>query len=438
MRSRNLFSIALCALAFVAMGAQAAGLVDLQTLIAAHPDVALGLAGLGFLGETKDVTLEDVKSALDKIKDQVQEKGDEALAEAKKSGALSQKTKESVDELLIKHNELQAEVRDLEKKAVQGKSGEPERQKSYGEQLVESDAFKRFQENGKQGSLKMELKAVTSANAGGMIRPLYETEIVGLPKRRFTIRDLLPVAPISTSSVDYPKQQSRTNNAAPVAESAAKPYSDYVWTNATAPVRTIAHLAKLTRQAMDDAPRLVAEVDAEMRYGLALVEEAQILNGNGTGQNLNGIVTQATAFAAPITLADPTSIDLLRLAMLQGALALYPATGIVISEADWARIELTKTTDGAYLFANPQGTVEARLWGLPVVPTAAMEVDKFLVGNFQIGATLYDRMGVEVLISTENADDFEKNLATMRAEERLALAVKRPAAFVYGDFGLVT
>lgn len=383
-------------------------------------------------------TKQALEAGLAKVTDQVKEWGEKATAESAKAGELSKKTREAVDELLIKHNELQAEVRDLEKKAVERKGDLAERQKSYGEQLVESEQFKRFSENGKQGSMKMDLKAVTSTAAGGLIRPLYETEPVGIPKRRFTIRDLLPVVPISTSSVDYPKQQSRTNAAAPVAESAAKPYSDYAWTNATAPVRTIAHLAKLTRQAMDDAPRLVAEVDAEMRYGLALVEEAQILNGNGTGQNLSGIVTQATAYAAPITVASPTSIDMLRLAMLQGALALYPATGIVLNEADWARIELTKTTDGAYLFANPQGTVDARMWGLPVVATPAMEIDKFLVGNFQIGATLYDRMGVEVLISTENDKDFEMNLATMRAEERLALAVKRPGAFIYGDFGLVT
>jgi HK97 family phage major capsid protein len=182
---------------------------------------------------------------------------------------------------------------------------------------------------------------------------------------------------------------------------------------------------------------LVAEVDAEMRYGLGLVEEAQLLSGSGVGQNLLGIIPQATAYVAPITIATPTRIDMLRLGMLQAALALYPADGIVINEGDWAGIELTKTTEGSYLFSNPQGSVGQRLWGLPVVATPAMALDAFLVGNFAIGATVYDRMGVEVLISTENVDDFEKNLATMRAEERIALAVKRPASFIVGDFGLV-
>jgi len=378
----------------------------------------------------------EIKKAIEKISDQVKEKGEEALAEAKEGRNISQKAKEAVDELLITVNGLKAELREVEQKAV-SRDAEPQRTKSYGEQVVESDLYKNLMAKGGRGTISMNLKQVTSAAAGALIRPQYETDIVALPQRRFTIRDLLPVVPIATSSVDYPKQQSRTNNAATVAEGAAKPYSDYAWTNATAPVRVIAHLAKLTRQAMDDAPRLVAEVDAEMRYGLSLVEEAQLLNGNGTGQNLSGLMTQATAYVAPITIAGATSLDMLRLAMLQAALALYPADGIVLSQQDWARIQLQKTTDGAYLFANPQGTVEARLWGLPVVDTPAMPVDAFLVGAFRFGATLYDRMGIEVLISTENADDFEKNLATMRAEERIALAVKRPGSFIAGDFGLV-
>lgn len=386
----------------------------------------------------KEVTVDDVKAQLAKISDKVNEHGERAMAEAKKAGDMSASLKPVVDELLTQQNELKAIVQDMERAQAQATNG-PVRPKSFGEQVVESDQFKAFQRAGSRGSMSLELKAaVTSSAAGALIRPLYETEVVGIPRRRLTVRSLLPVVPISTSSVDYPKMSTRTNAAAPVAESAEKPYSDYAWTNATATVRTIAHLAKLTRQAMDDAPRLVAEVDSEMRYGLGLVEEAQLLNGNGTSQNLNGIITQATAYVAPITVPSPTRLDMLRLAMLQAALALYPADGIVLNPGDWAGIELTKTTDGAYLFSNPQGTIQPRLWGLPVVDTPAMALDAFLVGNFQIGATLYDRMGVEVLISTENVNDFEKNLATMRAEERIALAVKRPASFIVGDFGLVT
>lgn len=380
----------------------------------------------------------EIKAALDKISDQVKESAEKAIAEAARGVQMSTDAKAKVDEMLIKQGELQANLRELEQKvAAGGSGGQPERQKSMGEQIVENEQFQAFVKSGRRGTVSMEIKVVSSTAAGALIRPLYETEPVAIPRRRMTIRDLLRVVPINTSSVDYPRQTTRTNAAAPVAEGAAKPYSDYGWGNATAVVRTIAHLAKLNRQAMDDAPRLVAEVDAEMRYGLELVEEAQILTGSGTGQNLNGLMTQATAYAAPVTVPSPTSIDLLRLAMLQGELALYQPDGIVVSSADWGRIQLTKTTDGAYLFANPQGDTAPRLWGLPVIASPAMAVDSFLVGNFRMAATLYDRMGVEVLISTENATDFENNQATMRCEERLALAVKRPAALISGDFGLV-
>lgn len=392
----------------------------------------------------KEFTIDDVQTELQNISARVndaqsklQEQQDKAIADA---GKLSVKAKETIDELLVQHNELRADLRAMEQRQVALGSGPGAKpQKSVGEQVVASDAYKNLVgARGGRGSMALTVQAViTSVTGAGLITSTRETEPVALPKRRLTIRDLLNVVPITTSSVDYPKMTVRTNNAAPVAENTAKPYSDYVWTNATVAVRTIAHLAKLTRQAMDDAPRLVAEVDAEMRYGLGIVEEAQLLSGSGAGQNLAGILPQATPYVAPFAVTTPTSIDMLRLAILQTSLSLYPADGIVLSQLDWARIELIKTTDGGYLFANPQNTVTNRMWGLPVVDTPAMAVDAFLVGNFALGATLYDRMGVEILISTENATDFELNLATMRAEERIALAVKRPAAFVVGDFGLV-
>jgi HK97 family phage major capsid protein len=167
-----------------------------------------------------------------------------------------------------------------------------------------------------------------------------------------------------------------------------------------------------------------------------LTEETEILTGDGTGQHLSGLITNATAFSAPITIAGATMIDNLRLGLLQAELALYPSDGIVLNPADWANIELTKDSAGGYIFASPQNSASPRMWGKPVVSTPAMTIDKFLVGGFKL-QRLYDRMAPEVLIASENSDDFEKNLYTMRCEERIALAVRVPAALIYGDFGNV-
>jgi HK97 family phage major capsid protein len=175
---------------------------------------------------------------------------------------------------------------------------------------------------------------------------------------------------------------------------------------------------------------LQSNIDYRLRYGLALVEEAQLLKGSGVGNNLNGIYTQATVFAAPIVVPAPTKIDTIRLMLLQAELALYPATGIVLHPADWAAIELTKDTTGGYIFANPQSLATPALWGRPVVATMSMTVDTALVGAFKLGAQVFDREDANVVVSTENQDDFIKNMVTIRAEERLGLAVYRPEAFI--------
>lgn len=381
-----------------------------------------------------------VSDALDAVK----KIADGAESEVKRLGGLTEETKGKADQALLKFNvldELKSRFDDWEQKMTRpGGAGLGEETKSFGQQVAEAgtEVFKgrAFSANDR---LHVELKAITSANnsAGGFIVSQRETEPVAMPKRPDIImRDLLTVMPIDTGSVDYPKQSVRTNAAAPVAEGTAKPYSNYGWTRATAPVRTIAHLAKLTRQAMDDAPRLQAEVDAEMRYGLALAEDSQILLGDGTGENLLGLYPQATAYAAPagISVTNPNKIDKLRLALLQASLGLYPADAMVLHETDWTDIELTKDANGRYIFGNPTGIAGPVLWGKRVVPTVSITVGNFLVGAFKIAATLYDRLKPEVLISSENADDFEKNLLTMRCEERLALAVKRPAALIKGPF----
>ena len=145
-------------------------------------------------------------------------------------------------------------------------------------------------------------------------------------------------------------------------------------------------------------------------------------------------MTLAETYAAPggIVVTGEQRIDRLRLALLQAELSEFPADGIVLNPIDWAAIELTKDGEGRYIVGQPQEGTAARLWNRPVVATQAMQQDEFLTGAFRLGAQIFDRMDVEILISTENDKDFENNMVTIRAEERLAFAVYRPEAFVTG------
>lgn len=249
------------------------------------------------------------------------------------------------------------------------------------------------------------------------------------------IRDLIAPGTTASNTIYWVQQTGFTNNAAAVAENTTKPYSNIEFAEKITPVRTIAHLFKASKQILDDFSQLQSQVDAEMRFGLKYVEEQEILFGDGTGAHLEGIIPQASAFAAAFQVENQNGIDDLRLAMLQAQLARFPASGHVLHFIDWAKIELTKDTLGRYILANPAALTGPTLWGLPVVATEATAFQgKFLTGAFSAGAQIFDREETNVVISTENADDFEKNMITIRCEERLALAVKRPEAFVYGSF----
>jgi HK97 family phage major capsid protein len=250
--------------------------------------------------------------------------------------------------------------------------------------------------------------------------------------RQLTIRDLVAPGNTVSNAIEFAVQTARTNNAAVVAENTAKPYSNYTWDLRSFPVRTVAHLVKASRQILDDAPALQSTIDAEMRYGLQFAEEAQLLSGDGTGQNLLGIIPQASAYSAAFTVTGETAIDRIRMAMLQATIALYPVSGTVLNPTDWTKIEMLKDGMGRYIIGDPQGTTAPRLWGQPVVASLGMTAGTFLTGAFRYGAQIFDRLAIEVLISTENVDDFEKNMVSIRAEERLAFVVKRPGAFITG------
>ncbi|UWR41539.1 phage major capsid protein [Phaeobacter inhibens] len=390
----------------------------------------------------------DIKADHAKAFDKVKEIAEDALGKAKAGEDVTRDLKEKADEALLKMNGLAEQISEFEQKLARAHDGgTPEHAKSLGERVVSSESFKAAFEKGTdfRGTAQFQAKATitsaTSDTAGAVGAAVPDTRLSGViapPNRRMTIRDLITPGQMDGSTLEYVRETGFNNNAAAVAEGATKPQSDIKMELVNTSAKVIAHTAKASRQILDDAAWMRSYIDGRLRYGLAFKEEYQLLSGDGTGQNLLGIVPQATAYAAPSGASASTQyLDTMRLAMLQAVLAEYPATGHVMNPIDWANVELLKDADGRYIIGNPQGTAAPTLWGLPVVATQAMQVDKFLTGAFMLGAQVFDRWQARVEIATENEDDFVKNLVTMLCEERLALAVYRPEAFIYGDFGNV-
>lgn len=395
--------------------------------------------------KTPEMELKALGVDLKKATDEVKVFAEGVMAEMKNLGAATTETKARADEALVKFNELTARTAELEQKAARrgGQGGGQPELKTLGQIVVDNEQVKANLLGGAQKgrvNMSVETKAILSGTGswgatGSVSNSLVMADrqpLLALPMRKMTIRDLIAPGQTNSNNIEYAVQVARTNNAAVVAEGALKPSSNYTWNLTSFPVRTLAHLIKASRQILDDAPALMSIIDAEMRYGLEFAEEAEILYGDGTGAHLLGIVPQASAYSPAFPVTGGTAIDTIRLAMLQGVLALLPMSGTVLNPTDWAKVEMIKDSLGRYIIGDPQGTAQPRLWGLPVVESIALTAGTFLTGAFRTAAQLFDRMAIEVLISTENNDDFEKNLLTIRAEERLALVVKRPTAFVTG------
>lgn len=390
--------------------------------------------------------LKSLKAQIEKANSDFNAKAESALTEAQKAGGLSAETKEAVDKMALELNAL----REAEK-TIKSAMGELEQHiaqmplqnalkaaQSFGQQLISAEVLKDINssiQGNKRISVPVQAALISTGVAEGVVEPHRLPGVDVAPKQRLFIRDLIAPGKTQSPAIFWVQQTGFTNKAAVVPENTTKPYSDIEFATKITPVTTIAHMFKASKQILDDFSQLQSLVDAEMRYGLKFVEEQEILFGDGSGAHLHGIIPQASKYKAEFSVEKQNGIDDLRLAMLQSQLARFPASGHVLHFIDWAKIELTKDSLGRYILANPASLTGPTLWGLPVVATeTAAFKGKFLTGAFNAGAQLFDREETNVVISTENADDFEKNMISIRCEERLALAVKRPEAFVYGDF----
>lgn len=338
------------------------------------------------------------------------------------------------------------QVQKLEEKGVKLRNQNPEK-KSFIDFVKGNDKYQALSQKS-QNCAEIEVSksdmasmAETKVTSSGLVAPQYDPVIQGAPRQNLLIRDLIPTTPVTGQSFTYFKELLHTLGAGMVAEGAAKPTSNVTFEQVTDIVKKIAVWMPVTDEALDDVPQLYSYIQELLRYDLELKREGQLLKGDGTGNNLNGIMTQATVFDPSLSKATDTAIDTVRRAIYQARKqSKLAADAVVMSDLDWMNIELQKDGENRYLFANLQGLVTPVLWGRPIVASDSMDEGdgsttggEFLTGSFQQGARIYDRMGFTIKVGMIN-DDFIKNQRAILVEERLGLAVRKKFAFVKGRF----
>jgi HK97 family phage major capsid protein len=334
--------------------------------------------------------------------------------------------------------------------------------KTLGELVADAEAVKELAQQlrpggsfiaGKRASLQLksffingplEQKTTITSAAVGSSTPgiLVPQRIPGITKpgvRRLRVRDLMPRFTTVNNAVEWVRENAFTNLASPTAESISKPESALTFVIDSAPVRLIAHWIPASRQVLDDFGGLQEYIDQRLIEGLKDVEDYEIVAGDGSGQHLSGLSTEATAYDTARNVAGDTRIDRLNHALAQIEDVNLVPDGIILHPRDWRNIQLIKSEPGGantgeYLLGGPAGIADAMLWGLPVATTTAVTAGTFYCGAFQRYCGVYDRMDARVDISTEHSNFFVQNLVAIRAEERIAFVQRLATATVYGSF----
>ena len=378
-----------------------------------------------------------ILKALDAVEAKLTAMSTKADGEAKTVGQISADTKTALDAIGTQQRELADRLNSIEQKAT----AQPEQKgiSSWGEQFIKSANYGAFA-GGNLNKLRVEVKN-TLTGSDTNVAPQRNAGIVGGAFLPFAMEALLPSTTTSSNAIEFTKEASFTNSAAEAAEGAQKAESALTWSLVNMPVSTVAHWIKISKQLAADAPALAAYVNTRMRYGVNQKVDTQLVVGDGTAPNISGTYDTgnftAHGYSNAVIAAISTTFKklvLIRKVIADLYVAGYPADAIVLNPADWAtiEIELFTTAAGQTLYSvNDAG--QARLFGLPVIQAIGMAADTFQVGRFSEAYMIYNREGVVVEMSDSDGDNFQKNLVTLRAERRLALATEKPAAVRGGD-----
>lgn len=347
----------------------------------------------------------------------------------------------------------------------EGDRGDQEREgfKSIGDLFIESDAFKEYDSvqrksptvevdmekafgdfvaaHGVAAALDygFEVKAALGWSLKAAGDPMdtltgYAPQAIRLPtiitpgEQGPTVASLMPNGNTSQNAIPYMEETTTTNNAAEVAEGGEKPASEIKLEQKSSAVKKIATVLPVTDELFADAPAMRSYVENRLRSFVKQREDGQLLNGNGSGANLRGILN-TVGIQTQAKGSDPVPDAIFKAMTKIETNAFLDASGVVMNPLDWQDIRLLRTLDGIYIWGSPSDPGPKRVWGLPVVTTTRIAENTALVGAFRDGAQIFRRSELAFAVSDSHDDFFYKNLLALRVEERLALVVFRPAAF---------
>jgi HK97 family phage major capsid protein len=386
--------------------------------------------------------VEEIKSAFEGIKSEVNGAIESAKAD---SASALESVKAELEATKASITVVKDEIEKMEAKNNRVKMNQTE-VKGFNATLAEaiennSDSLAKLARGEqKRSSFILDTKAVgnmtEAVNLTGDITRQYANQVYALPSRKVHMRSLLPIGSLSQGLFTFPYESGGEGDPAAQVQGSSKAQVDFDIVMKDAAAQYIAGYVRISRQMLDDIPAMTSFLQSRLLEKYLVAEDAQILSGNGTAPNLQGILPVATAATGAATV----DVEQLVQAIAQLETSNYSATGILVNPTDWAAIMNTKNTNAAY--SLPASTVvttdgSVSIAGIPLYKSTAIAVDKFVVGDWSMGAQIMQNQGISVQFSEFDADNFTKNMITVRVEARIALPIYYAGAFIYGDFGNV-
>jgi HK97 family phage major capsid protein len=386
---------------------------------------------------------------------------------------------EKTQEMQAKYDELMARVPELKKNIEREKElsevksfinepasvnprggilfdhGDRQEFKSLGDVFIESAAYQKAPKGQKSGpgentsrvsaraehplNLPQLAKATFSGAGTGLTGYDRNNSIVQLGIQPMTVADLFSQSQTDSNTVRYVKEVSHTNAATTVLEGAQKPEASFDLIEADAPVRKVAVVAKVTDETFADFPQVRDYINNRLAFMVQQTEEVQLMTGSGVAPEILGLTTAGSGIQTQSLASDTLANGLYKAITKVRTVGFMEPDAIVMHPTDYQTLRLAQEggTTGQYFgggymlgaFGQPFVS-QPPVWGLKTVVTTAAVVGGAVVGAFKLGATVFYRNGLTVDATNSNEDDFEKNLISLRAEQRLALAIIRPLAFV--------
>ena len=258
------------------------------------------------------------------------------------------------------------------------------------------------------------------------------------PDRTAHIRAFINVTPTTTDLIRHVQEDAYTDNAGTTAEGAAAGQSSLTTDSVDTPARKISTFFKVSKESMADVKFLENHIRSRGISKILSAEDLQILTGNNVSPNLNGIKNQAASYDDKLADANATNFDVIANAANNVSVngnGGYAANLALIHPNDMLTKFITaKDSNKAYYLPHIFSSMPLIIGGARVVPNTAVTEDDFFVGDFRLGATLALRSDIEISFSNSNEDDFKNGLVAILIEERIALVVYRPNAFIYSIF----